>query len=142
MIGDEYKKNVKKSTPKEERKKKETGERNYYASQIPKLRDMNKAISVSSIITLVFLALAYALVLLTFILSLNTDKPYSTVKFIVWSCVMGAYLVCIALWYLVLKPNNVKKIERYKAEIDRINAENLKKAAYSYKPQPKNDENR
>ena len=118
------------------------GERNYYASQIPKLRDMNKAISVSSIITLVFLALAYALVLLTFILSLNTDKPYSTVKFIVWSCVMGAYLVCFALWYLVLKPNNVKKIERYKAEIDRINAENLKKAAYSYKPQPKNDENR
>ena len=63
-------------------------------------------------------------------------------KFIVWSCVMGAYLVCIALWYLVLKPNNVKKMERYKAEIDRINAENLKKAAYSYKPQPKNDENR
>lgn len=142
MIRDEYKKNVKKSTPKEERKKKEMGERNYYALQIPKLRDMNKAISVSSIITLVFLALAYALVLLTFILSLNTDKPYSAVKFIVWSCVMGAYLVFIALWYLVLKPNNVKKIERYKAEIDRINAENLKKAAYSYKPQPKNDENR
>ena len=115
MIRDEYKKNVKKSTPKEERKKKEMGERNYYASQIPKLRDMNKAISVSSIITLVFLALAYALVLLTFILSLNTDKPYSTVKFIVWSCVMGAYLVFIALWYLVLRPNNVKKMERYKA---------------------------
>lgn len=142
MIRDEYKQNVKKSTPKEELKKKEMGERKYYASQIPKLRDINKAISVSSIITLVFLALAYALVLLTFILSLNTDKPYSTVKFIVWSCVMGAYLIYIALWYLVLKPNNVKKMERYKVEIDRINAENLKKAAYSYKPQSKNNENR
>ena len=77
MIRDEYnkKKQTVKFNAKEERKKKEMGERNYYASQIPKINDMCKALSTSFLITLIFLGLAYAVILLSFIVLRNTETP-------------------------------------------------------------------
>ena len=75
MIRDEYnkkKQTTAKFSAKEERKKKEMGERNYYASQIPKITDMCKALSTSFLITLIFLSLAYAVILLSFIVLRNT----------------------------------------------------------------------
>lgn len=140
MIRDEY--NKKKQTTakfsvKEERKKKEMGERNYYASQIPKITDMCKALSTSFLITLIFLSLAYAVILLSFIVLRNTETPYSTTKFIVYTSIFGALVVFYALWHLVIKPAQLRKAERYKAEIDRINAENLKKMSYRYTPSQK-----
>lgn len=130
MIRDEYnkkKQTTAKFSAKEERKKKEMGERNYYASQIPKITDMCKALSTSLLITLIFLSLAYAVILLSFIVLRNTETPYSTTKFIVYTSIFGALVVFYALWHLVIKPAQLRKAERYKAEIDRINAENLKK---------------
>ena len=41
------------------------------------------------------------------------------------------------MWHLVIKPAQLRKAERYKAEIDRINAENLKKMSYRYVPSQK-----
>lgn len=140
MIRDEY--NKKKETAvkfnaKEERKKKELGERSYYAMQIPKITDMCKALSTSFLITLIFLAIAYAVVLLSFIVLRNTETPYSTTKFIVYTSIFGALVIFFVLWHLVIKPAELRKVERYKAEIDRINAENLKKMSYRYVPAQK-----
>ena len=136
MIRDEYnkKKQTVKFSAKEERKKKEQGERNYYASQIPKITDMCKALSTSFLITLIFLSLAYAVILVSFIVLYGSENPYSTVKFIVYSCLYGALLIGFVLWHAVIKPAEFRKIERYKAEINRINAENLKKMSYRYTP--------
>lgn len=130
MIRDEYKRSVRNSSPKEERKKKEMGERNFYAAQIPKLRDACKAISFSTNLTVGFLTVAYVMVLAVFILSRNLEEQYSAAKFVVWSCVYGAVVVFTLLWYFWIKPSLLKKVDRYKAEIDRINAENFKKASY------------
>lgn len=146
MIRDEYnkKKQTVKFSAKEERKKKEQGERNYYASQIPKITDMCKALSTSFLITFIFLSLAYAVILFSFIVLYGSEKPYSTVKFIVvkfivYSCLYGALLVGFILWHAVIKPAQLRKVERYKVEINRINAENLKKMSYRYTPkQPEN----
>ena len=113
------------------------GERNYYASQIPKITDMCKALSTSFLITLIFLSLAYAVILLSFIVLRNTETPYSTTKFIVYTSIFGALVVFYVLWHLVIKPAQLRKAERYKAEIDRINAENLKKMSYRYTPSQK-----
>lgn len=142
MIRDEYnkKKQTAKFSAKEERKKKELGERNYYASQIPKITDMCKALSTSFLITLIFLSLAYVVILLSFILMYGSENPYSMTKFIVYSCVYGVLLAGFLVWHTVIKPAEFRKIERYKAEINRINAENLKKMRYRYTPkQPEND---
>lgn len=141
MIRDEYnkKKQTVKFSAKEERKKKEQGERNYYASQIPKITDMCKALSTSFLITFIFLSLAYAVILFSFIVLYGSEKPYSTVKFIVYSCLYGVLLVGFILWHAVIKPAQLRKVERYKVEINRINAENLKKMSYRYTPkQPEN----
>ena len=134
MIRDEYnkKKQTVKFNAKEERKKKEMGERNYYASQIPKIHDMCKALSTSFLITLIFLGLAYAVVLLSFIDLRNTETPYSTVKFIVYTSIFAALVILFILWNAAIKPAQLKRAERYKREIDRINAENLKKMSYRY----------
>lgn len=134
MIRDEYnkKKQTVKFNAKEERKKKEMGERNYYASQIPKINDMCKALSTSFLITLIFLGLAYAVILISFIVLRNSETPYSTVKFVVYTSIFAALLVLFVLWHTVIKPAQFKRAERYKREIDRINAENLKKMSYRY----------
>lgn len=134
MIRDEYnkKKQTVKFNAKEERKKKEMGERNYYASQIPKINDMCKALSTSFLITLIFLGLAYAVILLSFIVLRNTETPYSTVKFIVYTSIFAALVILFILWNAAIKPAQLKRAERYKREIDRINAENLKKMSYRY----------
>lgn len=137
MIRDEYnkkKQTTAKFSAKEERKKKELGERNYYAMQIPKITDMCKALSTSFLITMIFLAIAYAVILLSFIVLRGTETPYSTTKFIVYTSIFGALVVFFVLWHLVIKPAELRKVERYKAEIDRINAENLKKMSYRYVP--------
>ena len=137
MIRDEYnkkKQTTAKFSAKEERKKKELGERNYYAMQIPKITDMCKALSTSFLITMIFLAIAYAVILLSFIVLRDTETPYSTTKFIVYTSIFGALVVFYVLWHLVIKPAQLRKAERYKAEIDRINAENLKKMSYRYVP--------
>ncbi len=136
MIRDEYnkKKQTVKFSAKEERKKKEQGERNYYASQIPKITDMCKALSVSFLITFIFLSIAYAVILFSFIVLYGSENAYSTVKFIVYSCLYGTLLIGFILWHTVIKPAELRKIERYKAEINRINAENLKKMSYRYTP--------
>ena len=137
MIRDEYnkkKQTTAKFSAKEERKKKELGERNYYAMQIPKITDMCKALSTSFLITMIFLAIAYAVILLSFIVLRDTETPYSTTKFIVYTSIFGALVVFFVLWHLVIKPAELRKVERYKAEIDRINAENLKKMSYRYVP--------
>lgn len=132
MIRDEYnkKKQTAKFSAKEERKKKEMGERNYYASQIPKINDMCKALSTSFLFTLIFLGLAYAVVLISFIVTRNSETPFSTVKFIVYSSLFGALVIGFVLWHTVIKPAQLRKVERFKVEIDRINAENLKKMSY------------
>lgn len=132
MIRDDFK-NVKQVTSKESRKKRTMGERNFYASSMSKLRDMNKALGFSVKFTIILMSIAYALILTMFIMSqFYPDVKYSLTSFIVWSCIYGALLIFTILWYTVIKPNNLKKIERYKHELEALSARDLGKISASY----------
>lgn len=127
MIRDDFK-DVKKVSAKEERKKASMGERSFYAKKLPKLKDLNKAVSFSTVLTLIMLTLAYAIVLTSFILAqFNTEIKYSLTRFIIWSCVYGAVLLFALAWFIVIRPGNEKKIERYKLELERLSAQSLGK---------------
>ena len=126
-------KNVKQVTSKESRKKRTMGERNFYASSMSKLRDMNKALGFSVKFTIILMSIAYALILTMFIMSqFYPDVKYSLTSFIVWSCIYGALLIFTILWYTVIKPNNLKKIERYKHELEALSAKDLGKISAAY----------
>ncbi len=127
MIRDEFK-DVKKVTKKENRKKLAMGERAYYAKQIPRLKDLTKAVNFSLVFTLIFMTLAWLVVLLVFIFGEN-----ETVRFIIWTSIYGALLIFTAAWFLFIKPANLRKAERYKKELERLNAENLSKMAGAYR---------
>lgn len=132
MIRDDFK-NVKQVTSKESRKKRTMGERNFYASSMSKLRDMNKALGFSVKFTIILMSIAYALILTMFImLQFYPDVKYSLTSFIVWSCIYGALLIFTILWYTVIKPNNLKKIERYKHELEALSAKDLGKISAAY----------
>ena len=132
MIRDDFK-DVKQVTSKESRKKRTMGERNFYASSMSKLRDMNKALGFSVKFTIILMSIAYALILTMFIMSqFYPDVKYSLTSFIVWSCIYGALLIFTILWYTVIKPNNLKKIERYKHELEALSAKDLGKISAAY----------
>ncbi len=132
MIRDDFK-NVKQVTSKESRKKRTMGERNFYASSMSKLRDMNKALGFSVKFTIILMSIAYALILTMFIMwQFYPDVKYSLTSFIVWSCIYGALLIFTILWYTVIKPNNLKKIERYKHELEALSAKDLGKISAAY----------
>lgn len=132
MIRDDFK-DVKQVTSKESRKKRTMGERNFYASSMSKLRDMNKALGFSVKFTIILMSIAYALILTMFIMSqFYPDVKYSLTSFIVWSCIYGALLIFTILWYTVIKPNNLKKIERYKHELEALSARDLGKISAAY----------
>ena len=132
MIRDDFK-NVKQVTSKESRKKRTMGERNFYASSMSKLRDMNKALGFSVKFTIILMSIAYALILTMFIMSqFYPDVKYSLTSFIVWSFIYGALLIFTILWYTVIKPNNLKKIERYKHELEALSAKDLGKISAAY----------
>lgn len=132
MIRDDFK-NVKQVTSKESRKKRTMGERNFYASSMSKLRDMNKALGFSVKFTIILMSIAYALILTMFVMSqFYPDVKYSLTSFIVWSCIYGALLIFTILWYTVIKPNNLKKIERYKHELEALSAKDLGKISAAY----------
>lgn len=132
MIRDDFK-DVKQVTSKESRKKRTMGERNFYASSMSKLRDMNKALGFSVKFTIILMSIAYALILTMFIMwQFYPDVKYSLTSFIVWSCIYGALLIFTILWYTVIKPNNLKKIERYKHELEALSAKDLGKISAAY----------
>lgn len=132
MIRDDFK-NVKQVTSKESRKKRTMGERDFYASSMSKLRDMNKALGFSVKFTIILMSIAYALILTMFIMwQFYPDVKYSLTSFIVWSCIYGALLIFTILWYTVIKPNNLKKIERYKHELEALSAKDLGKISAAY----------
>ena len=131
MIRDQFK-DVKKVTTKEARKKATMGEKNYYAKQIGKLQDLTKSVSVSAKITTVMLALAYALVLLAFIVSYGTKDAYSTVKFVIWTAVFASCVIFTIVWEVVVKPRNKRKVDEYRHELERLTAKNLTKAMKAY----------
>ena len=127
MIRDEIK-DVKTVTKKENRKKLAMGERAYYAKQIPRLKDLTKAMSFSIVFTLILITLAWAVVLFVFIFGEN-----ETVRFVIWTSIYGALLLFSAIWFLFIKPANLKKAERYRKELERLNAESLSKMAGAYR---------
>lgn len=132
MIRDDFK-DVKQVTSKESRKKRTMGERNFYASSMSKLRDMNKALGFSVKFTIILMSIAYALILTMFIMSqFYPDVKYPLTSFIVWSCIYGALLIFTILWYAVIKPNNLKKIEKYKRELEALSAKDLGKISAAY----------
>ena len=127
MIRDDFK-DVKKVSAKEERKKASMGERSFYAKKLPRSKDLNKAVSFSTVFTLVMLTLVYAIVLTSFILAqFNTEVKYSLTRFVVWSCIYGAFVLYTLAWFIIIRPGNEKKIERYKLELERLSAQSLGK---------------
>lgn len=127
MIRDDFK-DVKKVSAKEERKKASMGERSFYAKKLPRLKGLNKAVSFSTVFTLVMLTLVYAIVLTSFILAqFNTEVKYSLTRFVVWSCIYGAFVLYTLAWFIIIRPGNEKKIERYKLELERLSAQSLGK---------------
>ncbi|MBR2337392.1 MAG: hypothetical protein IKA61_05575 [Clostridia bacterium] len=131
MIRDQFK-DVKKVTTREARKKAALGERNYYSKRINRLQDLKKSLGVSLIITTVIMGIAYAIVLLAFILSQGMEHEFELWKFIVWSCVFGVCAAGTFMWYVIFKPRVAKAIEDCKHELERINAKTLSKAAATY----------
>ena len=131
MIRDQFK-DVKKVTGKEERKKAQMGARNYFAKRASSLTDLNKGLGISLVISVIMIALAYALVLLMFIVSRGTETEYELWKFIVWSCVFGLCVIFLLVWFLIWKPANVREIARCKRELEILNAEALMKASAVY----------
>lgn len=132
MIRDQFK-DVKKVTTKEEVKKAQLGAKNYFSKRASTLTDLNKSVGISAVITTVILALTYALVLLMFILSRGTETEYELWKFITWSCVFGACVAFLIVWYAIWKPHNIREIARCKRELEILNAEALMKASAMYK---------
>lgn len=127
MIRDDFK-DVKKVSAKEERKKASMGERSFYAKKLPKLKDLNKAVTFSTVLTVIMLTLAYAVVLTSFILSLyNAEIKYSVTRFVIWSCIYGVALLFTLAWFIIIRPCNERKIERYKTELERLSAQSLGK---------------
>lgn len=131
MIRDQFQ-NVKKVTTKEARKKASLGERAYYSKRINRLNDLKRSVGVSMVITTVVLAIAYALVLLIFLVTRKTENPYEVWKFVIWSVVFGSCIGFTVVWYLFLKPSVLKNIETCRHELERINAKNISKAAATY----------
>ena len=133
MIRDQFQ-DVKKVTAKEARKKASMGERTYYAKTISRLQDANKSVGISMIITTVIMAIAYALVLALFIFTRDAkpEDQYDTWRFVVWTVLFAVCLIFTLVWYLAIKPANAKKIERYRHELERLNALNISKASGVY----------
>ena len=132
MIRDDFK-NIKQVTKKEERKKRTMGERNFYAKEMSKLKDLNTAMSFSVKFMVIAMAIAYAFVLVSFIIAqFNSEVEYSVVRFIVWSCVFGAIALFTLLWFVWIRPLNEKKIEKYRHELEKLNAKSLGKIAAAY----------
>ena len=131
MIRDQFQ-DVKKVTTKEARKKASLGERNYYSKRINKLSDLSKSVGLSLIITTVILGLSFLLVLFVYLISRGTETPYATWKFVIWTSVFGACVLFIVVWYAVLKPRILKKIDFCRHELERLNAKNISKAAATY----------
>lgn len=132
MIRDGFK-DEKQVTGKEARKIALMGERNYYAKQAGKLRDINKAVSFTNKFSLVIFALTYALIVLFFVLSRKTETPYETWKFALWSSLFGLMVVWVVLWETVIKRRNEKKADRYTKELERLSLQNLSKVGNAYK---------
>ncbi len=132
MIRDQFK-DVKKATSKETRNKTKLGERNFYATQIPKLKETTHAIGVSSMISFVILAVVYVLVVVMFVLSRGTESEYSPVRFAVWSAVFGVYCVWMIVWFFVLKPKRLARAETYRKELEKLNFAHVSKIGGAYK---------
>ena len=132
MIRDQFK-DVKKVTTKEEVKKAQLGAKNYFSKRASTLTDLNKSVGISAVITTIIIAITYALVLLMFIVSRGTETEYELWKFITWSCVFGACVAFLIVWYAIWKPYNIREIARCKRELEILNAEALMKASAMYK---------
>lgn len=131
MIRDQFK-DVKKVTTKEVRKKASLGERAYYTKRINRLQDLKRSLGVSLVVSTIILGVAYAIVLLIFILTLGTKVEYELWKFICWSVVFGLFFGSTLAWYIIFKPKVIKNIEVCRHELERINAKTLSKAAATY----------
>lgn len=132
MIRDEFK-GEKKVTTKEARKKAVMGERNFYASQAVKLKELVKAVSFTNKFSIITFGLCYACILAVFLLSLHTDTPYSTVKFIIWTSLFGAFVIWFILWFAIIKKRTIEKADRYTKELERLSRESLIKIGNAYK---------
>ena len=134
MIRDQFQNN-KKVTAKEERKKLSMGERNYYVKKIGFLQDVNKSLGVSMIITTVILTIAFAFVLLLYVVTKDAEKVeerYELWKFIVRTVCFGVSFLFTVAWYAFIKPANMRKITHYRHELERLNAVNVSKAMANY----------
>ena len=131
MIRDQFK-DVKKTTTKEARKKASMGERNYYTKRIGRLQDLSRSLGLSLIITTVIVGIAFAIILLVFIVMLNTETPFELWKFIIWSSVFGVCLGGTIVWFAILKPWVLKQITHCRHELERLNAIAISKAAATY----------
>ena len=132
MIRDQFK-DAKKATSKETRGKTRLGERNFYATQIPRLKEATHVIGVSSMISFVLMALVYLLVAVTFLVSRGTEKEYSPVRFAVWSAVFGVCCVWMIVWFFVLKPKRLARAEAYRKELEKLNFAHVSKIGGAYK---------
>ena len=131
MIRDQFK-DVKKVTTKEVRKKASLGERAYYTKRINRLQDLKTSLGVSLVISTTIMAVAYAIVLALFLVTLGTEVEYELWKFITWSSAFGVFAIGTLVWYVIFKPKVLKNIEICRHELERINAKTLSKAAATY----------
>ena len=132
MIRDGFK-DEKKVTSRESRKKRAEGERAYLAKQIPKINELVKGINFSTVITLIMVGIAYVLVILFYFLTKDSETPYELWKLIVWSAVMVVLVIWTLVWFFAVKPSQLKRAERYKKELEKINLVGLQKASGAYK---------
>ncbi len=126
MIRDEFK-DKKISTNKEDAKIRKLGARQFYATSITKLKDGVKAINFSVKFSMILLTIAYALMLTVFCLQTG-EEFLSLTWFVIWSSLYGVLVVLTVLWFTVFKKNMIKKSERYKKELDKLQKEQIQRA--------------
>ena len=78
------------------------------------------------------MGIAYAFILLIFIVTLGTEEAYELWRFILWSSAFALCLGFTIIFHAFIKPSNKKKIVLYRRELERINAQALLKAAGTY----------
>lgn len=129
MIRDEFnKQSTKKISVKESEGIRKLGERGYYSSKIPKLRDRIKIMNFSSWFVFVIGVLMTIMLVITFIVK----KDDLDVSFYVYSLLTALMLLFWFLWMFVFKFSVKRKIEKYQQALKEVTEKDASKQQLAY----------
>lgn len=129
MIRDEFnKQSVKKVSNKEMEGIRKLGERSYYSSRIPKLRDRVKVMNFSAWFVLIVALLMAIMIVITYLVG---DGNYDT-AFYVYIAFTVAMFIFALLWFFVFKFTVKKTIARYQQALKEVTEKDADKQQLAY----------